>query len=115
MLVTDKAASGVAPISVDTKTGTISPTHYTLTSHVHTSYNYVGENAIVVVPGANNHLTVEDIRNVETLIASASVVICQLEVPVATTLEALKLAKKHEGNFSQKYKAQHSSYNIITQ
>ena len=58
-----------------------------------------GENAIIVIPGANNHLTVEDVRNIESLIKSASVVMCQLEVQVATTLEALKLGKKHGGNF----------------
>lgn len=56
-----------------------------------------GENAIIVVPGANDHLTVEDVRNVEPLIKSASVIMCQLEVPVATTLEALKLGRKHGG------------------
>ena len=61
-----------------------------------------GENAIVVVPGANDHLSVEDVRNVESLIKSASVVMCQLEVPVATTLEALKLGKKHGGIFLAK-------------
>lgn len=58
---------------------------------------YTGENAIVVVPGANDHLTVEDVKNVESLIMSSSVLMCQLEVPIATTLEALKLGKKHRG------------------
>lgn len=75
VLVTDKAASGVAPISVDKN----------------------GENAIVVVPGANDHLTIEDVRNVESLIKSASVLMCQLEIPATSTLEALKLGKKHGG------------------
>jgi len=65
---------------------------------------YAGENAIVVVPGANNHLTVEDVRNVESLIMSSSVLMCQLEVPVATTLEALKLGKKHGGIVVTRYK-----------
>ena len=59
-----------------------------------------GENAIIVVPGENNHLTVEDVRDVESLIKSSSVLMCQLEVPVATTLEALKLGKKHGGVLS---------------
>ena len=63
-------------------------------------FHCTGENAIIVVPGANNHLTVQDVRNVEVLIKSASVLMCQLEVPIATTLEALKLGKKHGGVFT---------------
>jgi len=50
-----------------------------------------------VVPGANHCLTVEDVRKIESLIKSASVLICQLEVPIPTTLEALKLGKQHGG------------------
>ena len=97
MLVTDKAASGVAPITVD-KNGTTNSSPYNLYMCPSCS-TIAGENAIIVVPGANNHLTVEDVRNVESLIKSASVLMCQLEVPVATTLEALKLGKKHGGVF----------------
>jgi len=49
------------------------------------------------VPGANDCLTVEDIKKIEPLIKSTSVLMCQLEVPLSTTLEALKLGRQHGG------------------
>lgn len=50
-----------------------------------------------MVPGANDRLTVEEVRKIESLIQTASVIICQLEVPIPTTLEALKLGREHGG------------------
>jgi len=64
--------SGVAPIFVDAR----------------------GRNFIVIVPGANWDLLPEDVHGAEDAIKSADVVVCQLEVPVETTIEALKLAKE---------------------
>ncbi|MFM7022081.1 MAG: ribokinase [Flavobacteriales bacterium] len=52
--------SGVALISVDEK----------------------GENSIVVAPGANNALNVDDIRRAEKEIAAAEIVLTQLEIPM---------------------------------
>jgi ribokinase len=66
------AGSGVAPIFVDDE----------------------GNNFIVIVPGANFDLTPEDVREAESAISEADVVVCQLEVPHETTLEALRLAKR---------------------
>jgi ribokinase len=48
-------------------------------------------NCIVVVPGANAALTPDDIRR--AAIAHADILLCQLEVPVGTTREALRLAR----------------------
>jgi len=48
----------------------------------------------VIVPGANFDLTPEDVRESESAISEADVVVCQLEVPPETTLEALRLAKR---------------------
>jgi ribokinase len=65
--------SGVAPIWVDERTG---------------------QNAIIIVPGANDGLSPADARAASATIQAADVLICQLEVPIETTLEAFKIAKK---------------------
>ena len=65
-------ASGVAPIWVDA----------------------AGNNQIVIVPGANMGLSASDVRAARAAIERADVVICQLEVPAETTLEALRLARQ---------------------
>ena len=43
-----------------------------------------GENSIAVAPEANARLSVEDVRDAEGLIASASIVVVQLEIPLDT-------------------------------
>ncbi|MCP4752073.1 MAG: ribokinase [Proteobacteria bacterium] len=65
--------SGVAPISVDVVTG---------------------QNSIVIVPGANMGLSPEDVAKAETEIGSSDLVVCQLEIPQESTLEAFRLARK---------------------
>lgn len=67
---TDAAMSGVAPIAVDPQ----------------------GANAIIIVNGANDHLTVDEVEAARGLIASADVLVCQLEIPLAMTLAALQVA-----------------------
>ena len=52
-----------------------------------------GENSIVVVPGANAHVAVDD--QVRTAIADAEVLLCQLEVPLPVVAEALAHARAH--------------------
>lgn len=69
ILRSDKA-SGVALIPVDDK----------------------GENSIVVAGGANNDFTVEDINNIKDVILESDIVLLQLEIPVASVLEAAKIA-----------------------
>lgn len=69
----DERFSGVAPIAVEDATG---------------------QNSIIVVPGANQGLTVEDVRQASPAIAEADVLICQLEIPIQSTLEAFRLAKQ---------------------
>ena len=64
-------ASGVAPIFVD--------------DHA--------QNFIVIIPGANNQLSPADARAATPAILSADVLICQLEIPLETTLEAFRIAK----------------------
>ncbi|MGH3414429.1 MAG: ribokinase [Marmoricola sp.] len=69
--LTDEAASGVAPIFVDP----------------------AGSNAIVIVTGANDLLDDHDIASARPAMEQAGVVVCQLEIPVETTVKALRAAR----------------------
>ena len=53
-----------------------------------------GENHIIVVPGANASLTPERLMRHRDRLASASVVLLQLEVPLATVCAAARLARE---------------------
>jgi ribokinase len=50
-------------------------------------------NCILVVPGANEGLSIQDVRNAAEAIRSAAILLCQLEVPIATIREAFQIAK----------------------
>ncbi len=54
-----------------------------------------GENTIVVALGANAKLSIRDIIAAEHEIEKADAVLFQLEVPLETIYEGMKLAKKH--------------------
>jgi ribokinase len=54
-----------------------------------------GENRIIVVPGANAKLSPDDVDAAESLIASASCVLLQLEIPLATVERAIAVARQH--------------------
>lgn len=54
-----------------------------------------GENTIVVSSGANALLTEADVAAAEQKIAVADVVLLQLEVPIATDVAAVQLARKY--------------------
>lgn len=56
-----------------------------------------GQNAIVIVSGANLLLTEAEVAAAEEVIAGAKVMVCQLEVKPEVTLCALQLGKKHGG------------------
>ena len=51
-----------------------------------------GENSIIVVPGANHAVSVDDIEKNKSLISSAKVLLCQLEVPLPVVQRACELA-----------------------
>jgi len=55
-----------------------------------------GENVIVIVPGANGSLSPEDVREASPAIHASSVLMCQLETPLESTLEAFRIAKQAE-------------------
>jgi ribokinase len=69
---TEDAFSGVAPIAVDPE----------------------GRNAIIIVTGANDLLSPDELERARPAIAAAEVVVCQLELPVETTLSALRIARE---------------------
>jgi ribokinase len=69
--IDETQSSGVAPIFVDDQ----------------------AQNVIVIVPGANGALTPHDVQGARQTILNSSAVVCQLEVPIATTLEAFRVAK----------------------
>lgn len=72
VLFTDDAFSGVAPIAVDPD----------------------GHNAIIIVTGANDLLTEEEIEAARSTIAASEILVCQLEIPVEITLAALRVARQ---------------------
>ncbi|KAH8270724.1 hypothetical protein KR044_012693 [Drosophila immigrans] len=49
-----------------------------------------GENNIIIVTGANNLLSVQDVSAAKELFQQAKVLVCQLETPIAATLAALR-------------------------
>lgn len=72
VLLTDDAPSGVAPIAVGPN----------------------GDNAIIIVTGANDRLTPDDVERARPVIAAAAVLVCQLEIPLAATEAALRIARE---------------------
>lgn len=60
----------------------------------------LGQNVIVIVPGANLLLNFEDLKRASDVICKAKVVVCQLEITPAVSLEALKMARASGGNLT---------------
>lgn len=54
-----------------------------------------GENCITVASGANGTLSIDDIKNAESAIKDASILIMQLETPMETVSFAAQVAKKN--------------------
>jgi ribokinase len=70
VLVDEKSPTGTAAIVVDD----------------------AAQNCIVVIAGANGRLSPADVRGAAATIRGADMLLCQLEVPLETTLEALRMA-----------------------
>ncbi|MDP8257607.1 MAG: ribokinase [Candidatus Alcyoniella australis] len=73
VVFTDQAFSGVAPIAVDAQ----------------------GNNSIIIVTGANDLLTVDEVEAARDVIAASQVLVCQLESPLEISLAALRIAREH--------------------
>lgn len=54
-----------------------------------------GENRIILSSGANNHISLENVDNHEDTIKKSQFIIAQLESNIDATIEAFKIAKKH--------------------
>ncbi len=54
-----------------------------------------GQNQIAVAPGSNRMLSTEDVRRATSLIAGNKVLLVQLELPLDTVAETLRIAKAH--------------------
>jgi ribokinase len=72
VLFSRSAFTGVAPIFVDNN----------------------GNNSIVIITGANDELTEEEIQSASEVIRRSKVFVCQLEIPSAISLLALKIAQE---------------------
>lgn len=57
--------------------------------------NDTGENAIVIVAGANMLLGQEELQRALTAIVNAKVLVCQLEINPDTSLQALRMAREN--------------------
>ena len=55
-----------------------------------------GQNCIIVIPGANGHVTPADVMAAESVIAAADVLLLQLEIPVAAVITAIRIARQHK-------------------
>lgn len=76
--------------------------------HFHGSHGYcaltlllwrtwTGENAIVIVAGANMQLGSQDLQEALPAIRRAKVLVCQLEISPQISLQALHMAQEHKG------------------
>ena len=63
-----------------------------------------GQNSIVIVAGANNYLTPEDVKASRDTLAKAKIMLTVLEVPRETVLAGLKLANELGGISLEKNK-----------
>ena len=54
-----------------------------------------GDNSIIVVSGANSHITPEVIEKNEDKILDSYILLVQLEIPLESVMKAVELAKKH--------------------
>lgn len=66
------------------------------TGTAHISVKEDGENSIIVVPGANNLVTPEYVREHERVISQAKLVMAQLEIPLESVIEVAKIAKEYD-------------------
>ena len=54
-----------------------------------------GQNAILVIPGANGQLTPSDVDRYQSAMSACDWVVLQLEIPLESVKRAIELAKKH--------------------
>lgn len=55
-----------------------------------------GDNQIIVIPGANYHVTPALVESFEDVIAASDILLLQLEIPLESVEKAVELASKHK-------------------
>lgn len=55
-----------------------------------------GNNSIIVAPGANMNLNLEEIDKCKDVIVNSDIIVAQFETPIEVTIEAFKFAKENE-------------------
>ncbi|RZF41216.1 hypothetical protein LSTR_LSTR011597 [Laodelphax striatellus] len=82
-------------IGVDTKEIHIVPSVHTGIAQIVVSGN--GANLIVIIPGANKYLCVDDVQSesIKHLLSTAEVGLFQFEIDVETTQKAMEIMKSH--------------------
>ncbi|WP_315070411.1 ribokinase [uncultured Clostridium sp.] len=55
-----------------------------------------GNNSIIVVPGANMNLNLEEIDKCKEVIANSDIIVAQFETPIEVTIEVFKFARENE-------------------
>lgn len=58
-----------------------------------------GENAIVIVAGANLLLSDKELHQALPAMSRAKVLVCQLEINAQTSLQALRMAQENKGQW----------------
>lgn len=54
-----------------------------------------GQNSILLVAGANGHVSTADVQAAHAMIAEADILLLQLEVPVSAVMEAIQIASQN--------------------
>ncbi|MBD6619972.1 ribokinase [Komarekiella sp. 'clone 1'] len=55
--------------------------------------DYAGENQIIVIPGANGRVNQEDVKRLSHLLPEATLLLLQLEIPIAAVVAAAQAAR----------------------
>jgi ribokinase len=78
-------------LGIDTTHVTVDETQSTGVAPIFVDDN--AQNVIVIIAGANGTLAPADVQAARQTILASSTVVCQLEVPIETTLEAFRVAR----------------------
>ncbi|MFM7127093.1 MAG: ribokinase [Actinomycetota bacterium] len=92
-LGTDAAGSGLHRLIVNESIAAHVTDHDGPTGRALISVDGDAENSIVVVPGANAHLTLGAVESFRRVLERARVILCQLEVPLEAVEAALAIGK----------------------
>lgn len=63
------------------------------TGAAHIMVDENGRNAIIVITGANDLVSIADVKSARTLISEADVLLVQWEIPIEVSLKAMEIAK----------------------